>query len=179
MEKIVKKLFIAGSLLVGAAVSFMSLTTYAVSAEGSAATNGVSSNTTFSLKVDNVLTLSNVTANVNIAASPTAIKTGTLSATVTSNGKYNLSLSAADTLKSSAGDSIPAVAPVAQQNGWGIRLGTSGSYSVINNTAKTLFTSTTSAPSGTATAFEVGVSVAPSLPAGDYSTTVTVTASAQ
>lgn len=190
MEKTIKKLFVAGSLLVGAAVSFMSLTTYAVSAEGSAAINGVTSNTTFSLTVDNVLTLKNVSGGSTINASPSAVvETGSISATVTSNSKYTLSLSASkpqltlSNADATADDTkqIPAGVPAAGKNAWGVKKSGASTYTALTSTQQTFFTSAASAPTeaGTTTTFGIGVSVAPSLPAGEYSTIVTVTAAAQ
>lgn len=189
MEKTIKKLFVAGSLLVGAAVSFMSLTTYAVDASGTAAANGVSTSTTFSLTVNGVLTLKNVSGGSTITASPTSIvETGSISATVVSNSKYTLSLSAtkpaltlANGAATTADKQISAGTPTAGTNAWGVKKNGATTYTALTTANQTFFTSTASAPTeaGTTTSFGIGVSVAPSLPAGDYSTTVTVTAAAQ
>lgn len=178
MERTVKKLFLAGAVLLGGAASFMSLTSYAVSAEGSGAAAGVKSTTTFNLSVPNVLTLSNVTSDIALTASPVNIVTGTLSATVQSNAKYTISMrSNQPDLTSESGDTIPATNNVtAGTSGWGIQASGQAGYKAIDIEDQVFFSSPAAAPAATMTNFVVGVATSSALPTGMYRTSVTVTA---
>lgn len=209
LESIVKKLFLGGTLTVALAVSLMTVgsyaytvdsnvklecTTAAISAgtckEGSTdaevSSLGVSSKTTFSMTVPKVLTLSDVKvtdasgSSSTIEATVNELATGKLSAKVTSNTGYTISLSAATPALTNGTNSI-AAAPAAgiatlANNTWGIQKSGQTNYTGLTNTATAFFTSGGSAPSGVATSFNIGVLVDATIPAGNYSTVVTVTA---
>lgn len=201
MEKIVRRLFLTGTLVVGLAVSGLCLQTYAITCTDTGVTQsgtvctGTDENipnaigtSTFSITVDKVLTLSNVSGTGTINADITQVATGQISSTVTSNAKYTISLKATEPNLVKDGDTtnkIPATNSVVKgTNGWGIKKkaanGTNeGAYTGLTTADQVFFTSTASAPNGTPTVFEVGVSVSPALPTGTYATTVTVTAAAQ
>ncbi len=173
MESIVKKLFVSGSLLVALAVTLTTITSN-VSAADVAPVTG---RTKFSLTVENALTLSNVSAT-EITAKPSDIANGTLSATVSSGSKYTISLSAEQPALSAADitDTINA-GDATVNNTWGIQKIGESAYTAIGTAPAVFYTS--AAPSengGSVTDFNVGVRISPILPAGSYSTDITVTA---
>lgn len=179
MESIVKKLFLSGCLIVGIAASLTSLSTHA-------ADETATGDTSFKLTVQNALTLSNVTSST-ITATPGSIATGTLTATVQSGSKYTLSLSASKpqitlnnaTATADNNKQIPAASNLAalSGNGWGIKKqGSSNDYDAITTSPVVFFTSTGPADTAANTDLAIGVRTLNTLPAGSYSTTVTVTA---
>lgn len=178
MESIVKKLFLTGCLVVGLAVSLTSFATYAADDP-----KAVTGDTSFKLTVQNALTLSDVSA-ANITAKPGQVATGDLNATVQSGTKFTLSLSAADPALSgsgsSAGSSIPALGNLnsasANTNGWGIKKQNDTDYTALTTDAVLFYTHPTAADDAVTIPLEVGVRTANTLPAGNYTTTVTVTA---
>ncbi len=202
MEKIVRRLFLTGVLVVGLAVSGLCLQTYAaVSCIGGTATTangittctettgsnfGATSSSTFSVTIDKVLTLSDVAGTGTINADITKVATGNIKGTVTSNSKYTISLKADEPnlVKDTTNKIPPSSSVTSGVNGWGIKKkntdGTNAtSYTGLTAADQTFFTSAAAAPNGTPTTFEVGVGVSPALPTGTYTTTVTVTAAVQ
>ncbi len=115
------------------------------------------------------------------------IATGTISATIIANTEYDIKLSSDQPNLQNGSDTINVIKPVPATNSslanntWGIR--TSGSdtntlYSPITNTpANFLNTTSTNTNGDTVHTHDIGVKTAPSLPAGTYSTTITITAS--
>lgn len=202
LESIVKKLFLGGTLMVALAVSLVTVGSYAYTtdpnvtiectaaevaagtckegssdAEVGSSTFGVSSKTTFSMTVPKVLTLSNVSGGSVIEATVDELATGTLSAKVTSNTGYTISLSATNPALTMSGTSNTIAAGNAvTANTWGIKKNGESAYTGLTTTAVPFFTSTGAAPAGVTTPFEIGVKVDATVPAGNYSTIVTVTA---
>ncbi len=185
LESIVKKLFLGGTLVVAAAVSMMAASSFAVSATGSAAANGVSSQTTFSLTVDKVLTISTNPTSAEITALPGQVATGTLSVGVQTNSPYTISLSAAQPNLVHTTDSSKVIAASSSVSGaantWGIKKMTNanvptGAYVGLTTGAVTFLDSAAAAPAGVLSNFEIGVGTTATLADGTYNTAVTVTA---
>lgn len=191
MEKIIRRVFLIGCLLTGAAVSLTAASGYAVTTTGSAAAStGASMNTQFSLTVGPAYTLTkvefvgNATAGdgtAYIQALAGGIAKGKLSATVQSNTGYQLQLSAENpALKDEkSSETIPAktfadTTGTITASGWGVKNST-GNFTALTTTPTSFFSTTASAPAGTKTDLEVGVGVTKMQPAGNYSTTVTLT----
>lgn len=173
MESIVKKLFASGSIIVALAATLTAITSSVSAADIAPVTN----QTKFSLTVENALTLSDVSAT-EITAKPSDIATGTLSAKVSSAAKYTISLSATEPALT-ATDITDAINPgdATVNNTWGVQKIGESTYTGISTTPDVFYTS--DAPSvagGSVTDFSVGVRVSPTLPAGSYSTDITVTA---
>ncbi len=107
---------------------------------------------------------------------------GNISATIAANGEYNVMLSAEQPdlkdLDNTEFPGIPASSNVvANNNAWGIQ-NKDATYKAVTTTAQIFdsvdtFNETLKSTTHT---YTVGVSVSPSIPAGKYSTTVTVTA---
>ncbi len=128
------------------------------------------------------------TSGMKEEVDPNKITTGTISATVSANATYAVQLSANKTsLTNSAlvvdteitsSNSIPASTNVqAKTNAWGILNQDNSTYSAITSTPTTYHnTENTNEDSSKTHAFTLGVSVSPTLPAGEYSTTVAITA---
>lgn len=177
MESIVKKLFLSGCLVVGLAITLTSVATYADE------TKQVKGDTSFKLTVQNALTLSNVTA-ANITAKPDAIATGNLISTVQSGSGFTLSLQAAvpDLRENgtSTTNKIPAADLTASSTstGWGIKKydAAASTYTALTSEPAVFYKTTSPANTATNIPLEIGVYAAKTLPAGNYSTTVTVTA---
>ena len=129
------------------------------------------------------------TSGMKEEVDPNKVTTGTISATVSANTAYSVQLSASKTsLTNSAlgvdteitsSNSIPASTNVqAKTNAWGILNSDNSTYSAIT-TNPTKYYSTedfNEETQSTKHTFTLGVSVSPTLPAGEYSTTVTITA---
>ncbi len=176
MNKKLKGLALAAGVLAGAG-SLIPLTTYAIDASPSP---------TVSVTVPATLTINGTRSASVTNATATAVGTGTLGVTVTTNKKYSISLSAAITsLKhsdSSIADTIPAIASggtstlTAGTNKWGIKkaAAAAGQYTGLTTTSVPFYESNSGA-TGVETSFTVGVSIAATLTAGSYSTTVTAT----
>lgn len=123
-----------------------------------------------------------------IVLSPTVIREGKITASVTANTKYSLALSADHGMTSMQHETnenglIPASSNlVGGTAGWGIKTsGTTegeGTYSAITPDPVTYFTSTTTAPVKANHDFTVGIAASPNLPSGIYQATVVVTATA-
>lgn len=183
MEKTIRNLFLTGCLLTGVAVSLTAASSYAATATGAnAASTGASMSTTYSLTVNKAITLSSVTGP-SITAVSNDVKTGNISATVTSNSGYQLQLSAATpalTGETNKNNTIPAKVPTAGADGWAVQDQTnSNAYKVVTTTPTNYFTRTASAPTGVTTNLVTGVSVSKILAPDTYQTTVTVTAVSQ
>lgn len=120
-----------------------------------------------------------------IVLSPNTVAEGTFSAKVIANTGYTLSLSADHGVTSmqhetDANGLIPASSSLtAGTSGWAIK-DASGSYKAITDTPTEWYTSDTTTPvTDKVTEFTVGIAVSPTLPAGIYTGTVVVTASAK
>lgn len=144
------------------------------------ATSGGS--TKVNLNVNSLLILDAASGD-HITANPSTTATGNISATVRSSRDYTISLSAEqpNLLKSDdASYLIPAKATLAPgTDAWGIKMTDATDYAAITKDP-VVFYEGAATPltegSGRQTNFEVGVTVSSSLPAGTYSTAVTVTA---
>ncbi len=133
-----------------------------------------------------ILTI-DATSNMNETVGTNGIATGTISATIIANTDYDVKLSSTQPELRNGSDTTNVIKPVSSTNSplanntWGIRTSGSGStalYSPITTTP-TDFTNakTTDSDGNTVHTYDIGVKTAPSLPAGTYSTTVTITAS--
>ncbi len=139
-----------------------------------------------SVTIPNILTI-DATSNMNAIANLNDITTGTISATISANTNYDVMLSSDQPNLQNGNDTTNTIKPVSinnttlTNNTWGIR--TSGSstnalYSPITTTPTNFLNTTSTNPNGSTThTYDIGAKVAPSLPAGTYSTTVTITAS--
>ncbi len=129
------------------------------------------------------------TSGMKEEVDPNKVTTGTISATVSANTTYSVQLSANKTsLTNSAlgvdteitnSNSIPASTNVqAKTNAWGILNQDNTTYSAITTNPTTYYNTEEYDEESQATkhTFGVGVSISPTLPAGEYSTTVTITA---
>ena len=128
------------------------------------------------------------TSGMNKEVDPNLVTKGEISATISANTTYSVQLSAEKTSLTSSqnpedteitsANSIPASSNVqAKTNAWGILNENGNTYSAITSTPTTYHnTETTNADSSRTHTFTLGVSVSPTLPAGEYSTTVTITA---
>ena len=129
------------------------------------------------------------TSGMKEEVDPNKITTGTISATVSANTTYTVQLSANKTsLTNSAlgvdteitsSNSIPASTNVqAKTNAWGILNQDNSTYSAITTNPTTYYNTEeyNDTEQSTKHTFGIGVSISPTLPAGEYSTTVTITA---
>ena len=127
------------------------------------------------------------TSGMKEEVDPNKITTGTISATVSANTTYAVQLSANKTsltnpnnsdTEITSSNSIPASTNVqAKTNAWGILNSDNTTYSAITTNPTTYYnTESTNEDSSKTHTFTLGVSVSPTLPAGEYSTTVTITA---
>ncbi len=108
---------------------------------------------------------------------------GNISATVAANGEYNVMLSAEQPdLKDPDNTDFPGIPAspdvAANNNAWGIQNKDAATYKAVTTTAQIFDSIDTfdEVIKSTTHTYTVGVSVSPSIPAGKYSTTVTVTA---
>lgn len=138
------------------------------------------------VNVERVISLDAVATGGIVKVAPEAAETGTISATVSSNAPFTVSLSAAQPGLANDDKSftIPASATVqAGNNAWGIKKVTetngtfanATNYTAITTTPEVFYESADSA-SGKKIDFEAGVSIDSQVPSGIYSTEVTVTA---
>ncbi len=128
------------------------------------------------------------TSGMKEEVDPNKITTGTISATVSANTTYTVQLSANKTSLTNSQNpeeteitntnSISASSNVqAKTNAWGILNQDNSTYSAITSTPTVYYnTESTNEDSSRTHTFILGVSVSPTLPAGEYSTTVTITA---
>ena len=168
---------LSGGLLIGLA-TLVPLTSYATDVNITATVNAA-------ITLD---TASGFTVSGNAGA---VMDTGRITAIVKANTKYNIGLktATAETAMKATGinDSIPAGTNVtANTSAWGIKAKTgpgdndnATTYTKITASNQNLFTSTgKSADTGDTIKFAVGISTSPNITAGDYSISLTVTASA-
>ncbi len=175
-----KTLIIAGTLVAGLG-ALVPMSTYAVSATPKTANVSVTVNPTITI---------DATTDFSKEMDATNVITGTIGATITSNAPYSISLNtdAGKTALSSSttSDTIPAGKDIASgTNAWGIKK-KGGATNNDNASDASDYTAITASPvvfynaaagaTGAVTNFTVGISIAPSLAAGTYSTQVTVTA---
>ncbi len=129
------------------------------------------------------------TSGMKEVVDPNQVTTGNISATISANTTYTVQLSANKTpLTNSAlgvdteitsSNSIPASTNVqAKTNAWGILNQDNTTYSAITTNPTTYYNTEEYNEETQATkhTFGIGVSISPTLPAGEYSTTVTITA---
>ena len=136
------------------------------------------------VRVQPVLTI-DATTDMKELANAATITTGNISATISANTAYQVMLSADQTsLKSAAvtDTEIPASSTLQPgTNAWGIATNAEATvYAAITNSPTVYYSSATGSgtPGQTIHQFNIGASISPALPAGTYSTIVTVTAAA-
>ncbi len=146
------------------------------------------SDSTVSVTVPKVLSIDAISDNLVLEADPNLITKGNISATISANTTYSVQLSAEKTSLTNSQNpedteitntnSIPASSNIqAKTNAWGILNSDNITYSAITSTPTTYHnTETANEDSSRTHTFTLGVSVSPTLPAGEYSTTVTITA---
>lgn len=194
MEGKIQKLLVAGSLLMGAAVALIPLTSYATDGpyptdgdkyapgyecdkQGTCA-NGEGSTVVY-INVDDILSLDAASGGDVIRVVPDMASTGTFSAQVRSAKAYTISLSADNPYLVNQADDIyviPSRTTVGVGNtAWGIKKYNADEYSAITTTPEVFFEGGPHDES-TVTEFEIGVSVTSNVPQGTYVTDVTVTA---
>ncbi len=126
------------------------------------------------------------TSGMNKEVDPNLVTKGEISATISANTTYAVQLSANKTSltnpnnsdEPTSANSIPASSNVqAKTNAWGI-LDQNGAYSAITTTPTNYYNTEeyNEESQSTKHTFGIGVSISPTLPAGEYSTTVTITA---
>ncbi len=128
----------------------------------------------------------NATSGMNKEVDPNLVAKGEISATISANTTYSVQLSADKTSltnsvssdEPTSTNSIPASSSVqAKTNAWGILNSDNTTYSAITSTPTTYYNTESSNEDSSRThTFTLGVSISPTLPAGEYSTTVTITA---
>ena len=145
---------------------------------------GGSDESNVAIEVAPVLTI-DATAGMEDVVEANEITTGNISATVTANTAYQVMLSAAQTAlrdANIANEEIPASANVTPgTDAWGIATNAEATaYAAITNSPTVYYSSATGSgtPGQTVHQFGIGASISPALPAGTYSTIVTVTAAA-
>ncbi len=127
------------------------------------------------------------TSGMNKEVDPNLVTKGEISATISANTTYAVQLSANKTSLTNPNDSdeptptnsIPASSNVqAKTNAWGILNQDNSTYSAITSTPTTYYNTEeyNEEEQSTKHTFGIGVSISPTLPAGEYSTTVTITA---
>ena len=129
------------------------------------------------------------TSGMKEEVDPNKVTTGTISATVSANTAYSVQLSASKTsltnsvlgvdTEITSSNSIPASTNVqAKTNAWGILNQDNSTYSAITSNPTTYYNTEeyNDTEQSTKHTFNIGVSISPTLPAGEYSTTVTITA---
>lgn len=204
MEHKIKALLVATGIVVGSLLALTPLTSYAsnmsvgdnclqyqtgdlVTMEGIGCVER-SGNLEVLLNVQSLLILDAASGDT-ISAKNDVTNTGKISANVRSSHDYTISLSSTDpalTNPENATYSIPASNDVTPGiNGWGVKKDasvkqtTDPDYSAITSTPTVFYEgepTSLAEGEGRQTDLEVGVGVSPVLPAGTYSTTVTVTA---
>lgn len=145
--------------------------------------------------VNPTITIDLSTSSIEIEADATKVATGEFDAIVTTNQSYSISLKASDRATTALSnteinETIPALGAgeklIIGKNAWGLRVcgATEMDCKTVNNTdrytgltsgATEYYRSEAGATEGV-TSFQVGVTISPTLPAGEYSTTMTVTA---
>ncbi len=137
---------------------------------------------TVSVTVPKVLTIDAVSKALTLEADPNQIIEGNISATVSANTTYSIQLSAENPDLTNPNDpdhTIPASTTVQKgTNAWGILNQDNSTYSAITTNPITYYNTEeyNEEAQSTKHTFGIGVSISPALPAGEYSTTVTITA---
>lgn len=187
MEKKLKGfLVILGALIMGS-VALTPLTSYAADGECTKDNPSGCVTTTkaqqVNFNIQGYLTLDAVSASELIRVSPGQLKTGSLTAEVTSTGAFTISLSATNpslvhTTDSSA--TIPAgTSQAASTSGWGIKkfgAAAGADYTALTATPTVFYDSGAAGNTSAEYEFEIGVWVDGQVKEGMYSTQVTVTA---
>lgn len=216
MERAIRKLCVATGVLISATVAMLPLSSYAAPQTVVTDTSTTCTDDTISSKnpinvncnrsidvIYNVLpaieitAVSGITESEAIMLSPTEVRTGNFSATVTSNTGYTLSLSSLEdsvdgpymknnnaagpcTDAENKNNCIPALAGGATLTGgtagWGVNYG-AGAYQGLTTDLVEYYRSDTIAKGETIT-FGVGIAAAPNLTQGIYQGTVVITAHA-
>ncbi len=119
-----------------------------------------------------------VADEVTVEKSETNPSTAGLDVKVTSNQKYSVGISATDSnLTSTTSEvKIPAKSGLLNttENGWGIKLKDNTNYTALTTSLQTFYTA--SGAEIKTIPFTIGISTAPNIPNGEYSTDITVTA---
>ncbi len=137
---------------------------------------------TVSVTVPKVLTIDAISKALTIEADPNQIIEGNISATISANTTYSVQLSAENPDLTNSNDpdhTIPASKNVQKgTNAWGILNQDNSTYSAITTNPTTYYNTEeyNDTEQSTKHTFGIGVSISPALPAGEYSTTVTITA---
>lgn len=176
--KFKKSLLVVGGVVASLA-ALTPMATYAVTAPTK--TSGVS------ITVSPAITIT-TTQSYSGTADVAQVNTGKIGATITSNTKYTISLSAdnpaltdVDAATNGNSATIPAAsgALTAGTRGWGVKKDTSaggdGTYTAIT-TSPVVFYNSTAGAQAAPTQFDLGIAISSDLPSGTYQTTVTVTA---
>ncbi len=127
------------------------------------------------------------TSGMNKEVDPNLVTKGEISATISANTTYVVQLSTERTSLTNPSNSeeitstnsIPASTNVIPKtNAWGILNSDNATYSAITSTPTTYYNTAeyNDESQSTKHTFGIGVSISPTLPAGEYSTTVTITA---
>lgn len=204
MERTIRNLCVATGLFISATVAMLPLSSYAAPTSSTTGngktcwdTSGQSSTpvaVSCDKSIDVNLTVepaieinafSGITESEAITLSPTEVKYGTFSATVTSNTGYTLSLSADPEIGASmvhATDKQPYIAPtnnlVGGTAGWAVNQATGHpTFSGLTTSLVEYYRSATIARN-TTVQFGVGIAASGSLPQGIYQGTVVITAHA-
>lgn len=129
------------------------------------------------IKVNPTISL-DVADEVKVEKSEVNPSTANLDVKVSSNQKYSVGISAEDSNLTSvtSGVKIPAKSGLLNtaENGWGIKLKDDTNYTALTTSLQTFYTA--SGAEIKTVPFTIGVSTAPDLPNGEYSTDITVTA---
>lgn len=175
MIKNLKGIMLASTVLAGTA-ALVPMTAYAVTQD-----------TTVKVTVSPTITIDAATGvNLPEVSGDNIDETGKISVTVSANKAYTISLHAAqprmyplnesNVPDTTSSEFIPAGLPAKGTSAWGVKKSGESNYTALTTSPEVFYTASAGAQ-GAVTDFPVGISVAPSLSAGTYETTVTVTAS--
>lgn len=182
MEKIVKRLFLGGTLLVALAVSLTAFSTYAADDDTQA-----SGQTNFKLSVQSSLALSNVTSVEWEQANVGVVNEKDITADVVSNSAFVVKVHADATqnhtpelvMTTDASQKIPTTSDVkGGVSGWGIKNNVSNAYQAVTANPETFYTGASTKGATSNIALPVGIGVSPTQAYGTYSTVVTLTLAA-
>ncbi len=127
--------------------------------------------------INNTISL-DVTNEVEVKKSEVNPSTAAFSALVASNQPYSVSISSANPALTSSTSSttIPSKSGLLNtaENGWGIKLKDDTNYAALTTSLQTFYTA--SGAEIKTIPFTIGISTAPDLPNGEYSTNITITA---
>lgn len=182
MERIIKKLFLSGCLVLAVAVSLTALASSSASA--------VQKTSIFSVTVPKTISITSAAmagttdADRIITADPNNVVSKNLNIGIKSNAGFTISLHAASTNLTSGNNTIPASSSLtAGTSGWGIKkkptansTTDAGSYTGMTTSAVEFYRQTTAQTTAQTYAFPVGVAVSKIQAEGSYTTVVTVTA---